>query len=78
MDAGVSGQAECVCVYSPIWFIGCNEKGWSQWMQMFQDKFSACTIQYGSLVVTKRGGASGCRCSRTSLVCIQSNMVHWL
>ena len=23
-----------------------------------------CTIQYGSLVVTKRGGASGCRCSR--------------
>ena len=47
-------------------------------MQMFQDKLQCVyTIihdssladvpgQYGSLVVTKRGGASGCRCSMTS------------
>ena len=62
MDAGVPGQAECV--YNLWWFSGCTEKGWSQWMQMFQVKFSMCTINDCSLVVTKKDEASGCRCSR--------------
>ena len=35
-------------------------------MQVFQVKFSVCTIYDGSLVVMKKDEASGCRCSRTS------------
>ena len=47
-------------------------------MQIFQVKFSVCTSHDGSLVATKRGGASGCRYSRSSLACVQAMMVHWL
>ena len=39
------------------------------------DKLNVFTVYDGSLVVTKRGGASGCRCSRTSRVCVQSMVV---